>query len=295
LDDLDKVDGNAQGIANTIAAHYGDNYSLRGPSIGGIWARPDWSLAVIFTDPSIDLALHEAVGPAVHVYSVQDTTIAFAKAWNVHNIEYGRLDWGINAKAVYRAQIDKVADVTMIQNDQAFDDDLSKEGLTADFDLGATWYAPSFDSGTWAFLDPSVAMVVRNVLDAGYIDDLKIYSKNKNGDPEKLHRMVDVGTAFNMPHFSYFTPKFVFDIRDIFNPNWTVNKGIHAGLEFNWEVASWWKGGWRVGLNQMYWTAGFSGQLMWFKLDLASYGREVGTESHKVEDRVYMFTTSLDF
>jgi hypothetical protein len=58
---------------------------------------------------------------------------------------------------------------------------------------------------------------------------------------------------------------------------------------------SWWKGGWRVGMNQMYWTAGFTGQMWVFKLDLSTFGREVGTSSQKKEDRVYMATASIDF
>ncbi len=293
-DDIDKAGKSATAIANTIAANYGESYSFRAPSLGFLWAREDWSLAVIATDPSIDIALHEALGPAVHLYSVQDTTIAFAKGWNIHNIEFGRLDVGVTAKAIYRAQVDKIVDVATIQNDDALDDDIAEEGLTADFDLGLMWQAPKMD-GTWGFLNPSLGLVVRNVLDIGYFTNFELIADQDNGEPEKLHRVVDVGTAFNLPKFSVFTPKFAFDVRDILHPNWTINKGIHAGLEFNWEMASWWKGGWRIGMNQMYWTAGFSGQILWFKLDLATFGRELGTESQKVEDRVYMFTTSLMF
>jgi len=292
--DIDHAGKDAQAIANTIKAHYGDEYSFRGPSLGFLWARPDWSFGIIATDPSVDISLHEALGPAVHLYSIQDTTFAFAKGWNIHNIEFGRLDVGITAKAIYRAQIDKIVDIASIQADNSIDDKVAKEGMTADADIGVLWHAPMMD-GTWGFLRPSLGLVVRNILDQGYFTDLKLISKTDNGDPEKLHRMVDIGSAFNMPKFSVFTPKFAFDVRDIFNPNWTLNKGVHAGLEFNWEMTKNWKGGWRVGMDQMYWTAGFSGQLGWFRLDLASYGQEVGTASHKVEDRVYMFTTSLDF
>lgn len=293
-DDIDKAGKDAQAIADTIQAHYGENYSFRGPSLGAIWSREDWSMAIIATDPSIDIALHEALGPSVHLYSIQDTTIAFAKGWNVRNIEFGRLDWGITAKAIYRAQIDKIVDIASIQADNAIDDNIAKEGMTADFDIGVLWTAPKMD-GTWGFLHPSLGLVVRNVLDSDYFTNLKLIADTDNGEPEKLHRVVDVGTAFNFPKFNVFTPKFALDVRDIFHPNWTVDKGVHAGLEFSWVMSRYWRGGWRVGMNQMYYTAGFSGQLGWFKLDLATYGREVGTESQKVEDRVYMFTTSLNF
>ncbi len=61
------------------------------------------------------------------------------------------------------------------------------------------------------------------------------------------------------------------------------------------EVASLFRGGWRAGLNQGYWTAGFTGEFGVFKLDLATYGEEVGVEGVEIENRRFMTTMSLDF
>jgi hypothetical protein len=85
------------------------------------------------------------------------------------------------------------------------------------------------------------------------------------------------------------------DLRDMTDENWTFTKGTHLGAEFLWKIRSWWQGGWRVGLNQGYFTAGFTGTLGIFTLDLVTYADEVGTSDHPKAIRNYGFRASLDF
>lgn len=294
-DDLDKAGSDAQAISDVLVANYDKHFSLRAPSLGVLWARPKWSLAFIPADVSVDASLDQAVGPAINLYAVQDTTLAYAHAWQIKKVGYGRLDVGATAKLIYRANLDKIIDIASIQNDKVLEASDSNEGLTLDFDIGALWRAPEYSSGFFHYFQPSVGVVVRNVLDYGYLSNMGLYADDKHGDPDKLNRVVDVGTAFKLPKWWVWDTTIAIDVRDMLHPNWTFNKGIHAGLEFNWELYSWFKGGWRAGMNQGYWSAGFTGQIWVFKLDLATFGREVGTSSAKVEDRVYMFTTSLNF
>ncbi len=285
----------SQAIGNLLASKYGEHYSLRAPSLGFIWATPKWSLAFIPADATVEMGLHQAVGPAINLVAYQDTTLAYSRAWNIKKMNYGRLDMGATAKLIYRGHLDKIVDIASIQNDKIIEAAESNEGMTLDFDWGMLWQAPEYSSGFWSVFQPTLGLNVRNVLDYGYFSNLGLYSDDKNGDPDKLHRVVDLGTAFKLPKWWLWSTQIAIDVRDILHPNWTVEKGIHAGLEFNWEMFSWWKGGWRVGMNQTYLTAGFSGQLWIFKLDLATFGREIGTKSTKKEDRVYMLTASLDF
>jgi hypothetical protein len=60
----------------------------------------------------------------------------------------------------------------------------------------------------------------------------------------------------------------VLDIRDVGHPFFTMKKGLHLGFEFDWSMASWWRGNYRVGLNQGYWTAGASAMFTVFNLTL---------------------------
>lgn len=294
-DDIDKAGSDPQAINDVIVANYDKHYSLRAPSLGFIWARPTWSIAFIPADVSVDMSLDQAVGPGINLRAFQDTTVAFARAWKLKSVTNGTLNYGATAKLIYRANLDKFVDITSIQNDKVLEAEDSNEGMTLDFDVGAMWHAPESESGFFKYAKPTVGVVVRNLLDYGYFSNAGLYADDKQGDPEKLHRRIDVGSSFQLPNWWVWNSRLAFDVRDILHPNWTPKKGIHLGLEFNWEMASWWKGGWRGGINQGYWTAGFTGQISVFKLELASFGREVGTSSNKVEDRVYMFTTSLDF
>jgi hypothetical protein len=298
MDDISKAQDAADSsaaIADVLVSKYGEHYSLRAPSLGFIWATPKWSLAFIPADVTVEMGLNQSVGPAINLVAYQDTTLAYSRAWNVKKVKYGRLDMGSTAKLIYRGHLDKIVDIASIQNDKIIEASDSNEGMTLDFDLGMLWTAPEYSSGFWSYMQPTVGLNVRNLLDYGYFANMGLYSDDKNGDPDKLHRVIDVGTAFKLPKWWLWSTQLAIDVRDILHPNWTIEKGFHAGLEFNWEMFSWWKGGWRVGMNQMYWTAGFTGQLWLFRLDLTTFGREIGTSSTKKEDRVYMLNASIDF
>lgn len=296
MDDLDAAEGQSTlQIANLIESKYGQHYSLRAPSLGFIWATPKWSFAFIPADVTVEMGLQESVGPSINLVAFQDTTLAYSRAWNFKKVQYGRLDYGATAKLIYRGHLDKIVNLVDIQTGNVLEKEDSNEGMTLDFDFGMLWQLPEYSSGFFSYLQPTFGMNIRNVLDYGYFSNLGLYSDDKNGDPEKLHRVIDVGTAFKLPKWWVWSTQLAIDVRDILHPNWTVEKGVHAGLEFNWEMFSWWKGGWRVGMNQMQWTAGFTGQLWVCKLDLSTFGRNVGTSSQETKDRVYMLTASIDF
>ena len=293
--DIDNAGSDANAIANVIEANYGNHYNLRGPSLGWTWARPKWSIAFVPADVSVDVELNQAVGPALNLVAYQDSTLAFARAWNIPHVEYGRMDIGVTAKAIYRAHLDKIISIAAIQNDKVLEAENSNEGLFVDADLGWMWHMPEYEDGILSVLQPTFGVVVRNVLDMGPVTNMGLYDKSKTGDPEKLRRRFDLGTAFALPEWWVWTSRMAVDVRNVGHPNWTPKKGIHVGAEFLWKMASWWRGGWRAGLNQGYWTAGFTGQLSYFKLDLATYGEEVGTSSKAKENRVYMLTMTLNF
>ena len=58
------------------------------------------------------------------------------------------------------------------------------------------------------------------------------------------------------------------------------------------KVARWFQGGWRLGMSQGfggdYMTAGFTGRIAAFQLDLATYADEYGPGSVKKAPRKYM-------
>ncbi len=290
IDEAGKKSNDVAAITEVIKKNYGSHYSVRAPSLGFLWARPSWGIAVIPMDLSIDMGLHRSVGPSVNLTAIQDTTVAFTKNWKIKKWhKNGSFNIGVTAKAIYRMNVDKIVDVATIAiKDEIFNLEDAKEGLALDADVGFLWKGP------WQSYNPSAALVIKNIGDYGYITNLGIIGEG-TGDPENLHRTIDLGYAMDMPSWWIWSSKIAFDIRDMLHPNWNLQKGFHLGAEFMWEVASWFRGGWRAGLNQGYWTAGFTGEFGIFKLDLASYGEEVGVENSKIENRRYMMTMSLDF
>jgi hypothetical protein len=66
------------------------------------------------------------------------------------------------------------------------------------------------------------------------------------------------------------------------------------GFEFDWTMTSWWKGSYRIGVNQGYPTLGASALFLLFNLDAVTYGEEVGTFNQPKENRVYMLKFNMD-
>ncbi len=292
-DEIDEATNQAddvQAISDAIQRNYGKHYSVRAPSLGFLWARPSWGMAIIPMDLSIDMGLHRTVGPSINLTAIQDTTFAFTKNWQIkkwHN--KGSFHVGVTTKLIYRMHVDEIVDAASISGDnEIFNIEDANEGMTLDADVGFLWVGP------WQSFNPSAAIVIKNIGDYGYFTNLNLIGEG-TGDPENLHRTIDLGYAMDLPSWWIWSSKVAFDVRDILHPNWNLKKGIHLGVEFMWEVASWFRGGWRAGLNQGYWTAGFTGEFGVFKLDLATYGEEVGVEGVEIENRRFMTTMSLDF
>lgn len=302
IDDIDKAEkepDEIQAINDLIQKNYGNHFYSRIPTLGMMWVRPKWGVAIIPADLSMDLVAHQALGPALHLNAYLDTTIAFGYARDTKWFGKDKFSIGATVKAIHRVYASKVLLASELATDsEIFDESDAEEGMTVDADIG-TLYTPRISKrGFFSFLrhvQPTFAFVARNVFDYGFPVNFNVINEEDGDEPTKLQRRFDLGSKWDLPNFWVFDPHLGLDIRDMGHPNWTLEKGLHAGLEFSWKVFSWWKGHWSVGMNQGYWTAGFGACLGWFQLDLASFGEEVGTSDEKRESRRYMVELSLDF
>ncbi len=288
-----------QAYSDLITSHYGDHFYYRVPTIGGVWVRPGWGVALIPIDLSLDASVHRQVGPMINVNLYADTTLAFsyAKALKWFPKSH-QLSWGLTVKSIHRIHVgEAISAGQLADGSDVFDTSQANEGLTVDADLGTFWKPAVPKKGFFSFLkymEPSFALVGRNLVDYGFKQNFHLIDKD-SGEPPKLQRRMDIGTKWDLPKFWVFDPHFAFDVRDIFHENWTFKKGYHAGFEMYWKMFNWWKGHWAGGINQGYWTAGLGARLAWFQLDVASYGEEVGTEKSPKESRRYMLELALDF
>jgi hypothetical protein len=138
-------------------------------------------------------------------------------------------------------------------------------------------------------------VVLRNVLDYGFGQSFRMIQKDPTTNPpEKLYRVLDVGSKFELPRMWIFGTRAAVDIRDIMHPNFSMRKGFHAGMEFDWRITSWWKGAWRFGVNEGYPTFGLSALFSIFNLDFVTYGEDIGYFGSPKENRMYMLKLNID-
>lgn len=285
---------------NLIEKNYGSYYSLRLAPVEGIWVRPKWGVALIPADVSVQMSMHRQVGPAINTTVYADTTLAVGYGDDVHDVPHGRLSWGVTGKFVNRGFMSKPITATELAADtEVIKKEDLKEGYTVDADVGVLWTPELPDESFWSLLRltrPTFGAVVRNVAETGFGQSMKLLNKEGGeGKPERLYRVLDVGSRWEYPSFWIFGGRGVMDVRDIGHPRFNWRKGLHLGFEFDWTVTSWWKGHYRVGMSQGFWTAGLSAELGIFNLDLVSYADDVGTYNTAIESRVYATKLSLDF
>lgn len=299
FDEIDKLGDKEesekpQAYSDLITSHYGDSFYYRVPTIGAVWARPNWGIAFIPIDLSLDIGVHRQVGPALNVNLYADSTLAFSYASKLKWLgKRHQLSWGTTVKGVHRVHVGEALSAGQLaQGQDVFDTSHANEGLTVDLDVGTFWRPPA--NGFLQYIAPTFAVVGRNLIDYGFKQNFHFIDEN-SGEPPKLQRRLDLGSNWDLPNLWVFDPHFAMDVKDIFHENWTPKKGVHAGFELYWKMFNWWKGHWSVGVNQMYWTAGFGARLAWFQLDLATFGEEVGTDGSPKESRRYMAEMALDF
>ncbi|MEN0058297.1 MAG: hypothetical protein AAGB31_05645 [Bdellovibrio sp.] len=283
-----------------IERHYGDIFGLRLAPMEGVWVRPNWGVAFIPMDVSVEMAMHKQVGPTINATVYADTTLAAGYGDDFHGIQHGRLSWGVVGKFVNRGFMSRpISAVDLASSDEIVKNEDLLEGYTVDADIGILWTPEIPDESFWSVLRlarPTFGAVVRNVGELGFGQSMKLLNKEEqNGTPEKLYRVLDLGSRWEYPAVWIFGGRGVLDVRDLGHPEFNWRKGLHIGFEFDWTVATWWKGHYRVGLNQGFWTAGLSAELGIFNLDFVSYANDAGTRNTPVENRIYAARLNLDF
>ncbi|MBX2987481.1 MAG: hypothetical protein KF802_06260 [Bdellovibrionaceae bacterium] len=288
-----------QAMFDLLQKQYGKTIGLRLTPFSGFLVRPNWGIAVIPADVTLEGSIHQGVGPSLNTTVYADTTVALGYGDDYKGFSNGRLSWGVTGKFINRGYFSKSINFIELASDsKLIQESDMREGFGVDADLGLL-YTPNLpDAGFLSLLRltrPSFGLVVRNVAETKFTTSSKLLNKEKTEPPEKLHRVVDVGTRWEYPSMWLFGGRGVMDFRDLMHPSISLRKSLHLGLEFDWTVASWWKGSYRVGLNQGYLTAGISALLGVFNLDAVTYGEDVGTYSTPAENRMYAIRMNINW
>jgi hypothetical protein len=294
-DDLDEANNvgaddsteRQQAIIDAIEKYYGEHFHAR-PSLSAIWARPGWGIGFIPVDLSIELGIHQTLGPEVAAEVYQDTTLAFGYARKIKKLKGVSL--GATIKGIYRGYIAKDLQVIDLVDNDVIDDEDFQEGMTVDMDIGIL-YEPHWWKYKWA--TPTFSVVGRNVLNLGFQENFNLYNDNST-EPPDLEQTVDIGTSWKLPSFWVFEPRITMDFRNLMHEYYSFEKGFHLGAELSWEYG-WVNGAYRLGLYQGNPSAGVTLQFTMFRLDFATWAEQVGTSEVDTEDRRYILSASLDF
>lgn len=290
----------SQAYMDLLNKYYGKTFAVRAGLFEGIWVRPNWGFGIIPADLTLEYKVHNQVAPAINFRAYLDTTIAYGYGKDWKAVLPGRLSWGITGKFINRGFASKIVNSADLAVDSTvFKQSDLREGYALDADVGFLYTPLLPGEGFWSLFrlaKPTFSFVTRNVMESGFNSSLGLFNKNKDGEPpEKLYRVFDLGTKWEYPSTFIFGGRGVMDIRDIGHPNWSARKSFHLGFEFDWAVASWWKGAYRIGVSQGYMTAGLSALFAVFNLDLVTYSEDVGYYDHPKENRMYLVKMNINF
>lgn len=286
-------------MMDVLQRNYGKPFAVRTGLFHSLLARPNWSLALLLADLSMDMTVHNQGTPALNIRTYLDTTLAFGYGEAFRHMAIpGKFSWGITSKFVHRGYANKqVNSMDLMADSEVFKSGDLRDGYAIDFDWGLM-FTPALPSdgltSLFRMARPTFGLVVHNVLDAPFSSTLNLFNDKDTEPPEKLYRTVDVGSRFELPPFLIFGWRAVADVQDILHPNFTLRKGLHLGAEFDWTMAGWWRGQYRIGVNQGYPTTGASFLFGILRLDALVYGEDIGSSSTPRENRMYKIQLNVD-
>jgi len=291
------TDQKNQYVMDEITKLYGQSFMGRG-GLNGVWVRPGWGIGVSLLELTTEMSVHKQAGPAVNTTMYLDSNISYGYGTNVTWFENAETSVGLTGKFVNRGYFSKSINFMEIATDPNLvkTSDL-QEGYTMDLDLGMLYTPEIPESGIFQYLKytkPTFGFVARNILEVGFGQSLKLLNKETSSPPEKMYRVLDIGSRWEYPKAWIFGGRGTLDFRDIGHPYMNFRKSLHLGFEFDWTMFSWWRGGYRFGLNQGYLTAGLSALFTFFNLDLVTYSEDVGSFDTPIENRVYALKMNIN-
>ena len=266
---------------NDLVNEYEGEEFAGGFDIYGLYSGTKWGFGFIPLNEEANIKVYS---DRFKIGTYVDSMMMFGTGRRIND----KWSWGTTLKAVYRAYANleiTAADIATVEEEDLFDSADAISGATVDLDLAANYKGPKIYN-----IDTKYSVVLRNLVDSGFN-----INQDGQGSVPKLQRSLDLGSQFTFKKVWVFTPQVLFDIRDIGISDWDFQTGYHLGAELQWHAYSWLKGAYRVGINQGYFTAGINMQMTWFRLDLVTWGEEVGTKEERSESKRVALNLSMDF
>lgn len=199
-----------------------------------------------------------------------------------HKFLDGNLDVGINLHILYRLASDRSLKATdFLAGSKISLSSIGGQGIGVDGDLGGYYklpFEPPF------FKKVSVGLSLNNLLRSRYQVAGKNLLKSVTSAPPENDRTASVGTRMDLPDLLFLTDTLAaIEIQDIGATRRQASfwKKFHLGAETHLTSIL----AFRAGFNQGYPGAGVGIDLPVLKIDVATYGEELGSNAGQLEDR----------
>lgn len=278
VDDIDAADSDTERITvfeDFVAANTGryEELGVHGPV--AIFMHPTVSAALFYENRTVVGILNPA-STTVELESVSHAGLQVGSAYKFFN---DNLQAGIALKFVERHLIDE----TLTSRDFVVNDDFT-DALTLDQfgfgiggDLGVQGKIP-WKAKAWEYLDPTLAVTLQDVANTRFF---------AGDDVGEIKESLTAGFALH-PEIWKFKTAFAVDFRDLDHKTDFITK-LHAGYEVTWpEISKILRSASvRLGANQGYIAGGFGLDFKYFKLNGATWGREIGQKTRQKQSRMF--------
>lgn len=130
----------ATAISGVLDQYYGKPLGARIQTAELFWVRPNWGVALIPLDLTLDMTVNRQLGPSLDLNIKKDTTLAYGYGKQVTS----SISAGVLAKFIHRDSVEQaVSALELATNSNVLSKDRFKEGTNIDVELGFLW-APEF-------------------------------------------------------------------------------------------------------------------------------------------------------
>ncbi|MBI2981557.1 MAG: hypothetical protein HYY44_04605 [Deltaproteobacteria bacterium] len=189
-----------------------------------------------------------------------------------------QLNVGVNVKVLHRVSIDQVLTIDDIFATDDFKDAMPIERATGvGVDLGLMGKVPTFDLKPLEILKPTIGFTWQDIADTRFA-----------GDVPDTQQSISLGAAlhpgFHLGNYE-FKNHLEVDFRELNQPV-SFSKKLYFGYEFMFpRFLHFFQPSFRLGMHQLYFAAGGSIDLRLLKLEVATYGEEVGRFTRQQQSR----------
>lgn len=284
IDDAATNSDKIQVFQNFAAANTGryEEIGIRGPL--ATFMHP-WITASLFYENRSILGL---LDPASTDIDLEATSQGGLQVGSSYAFWDKKLQVGGALKVVGRHLINEVIQQRDVVANDDFTDSLALKnfGVGIGVDLGAKFKFPLEGNKVWDYLDPTFALTLQD------IGDTRFFIADNVG---RIPQSVSFGFVLH-PEYWKLKSNFAFDVRDLDHRTDFITK-FFVGYEVIWpeiskilrEVAL------RAGAHQGYISGGFGLDFKYFKMNAATYGREIGESTRQKQSRMFALQLAAGF